>query len=100
MAIPISDPFLSEASILVARQYEIVPWLGQLYRPSELEFHPLPQDMLEVISASGDFTMPSPGIPELLNIFSEDGEAGIMVFLHPETAVLHAMVPQGLSTES
>lgn len=90
---PVPDPSLSEASRIVAEQYEIVPWMGRLYQPSELAFQPLPQDMVDVISASDDFTMPQPGVPELLNIFSEDGEAGMMVLLHPETAVLYVMVP-------
>lgn len=81
---------------MVAEQYEIVPWMGRLYQPSELVFRPLPQDMLDVISASEDFVMPPPGIPQLLNIFGEDGEAGMIVLLHTDTAILHAMVPASL----
>lgn len=92
---PVPDPSLSEASRIVAEQYEIVPWMGRLYQPSELAFQPLPQEMVDVISASGDFTMPQPGVPELLNIFSEDGEAGMMILLHPETGRLYAMAPAG-----
>lgn len=92
---PVPDPSLSEASRIVAEQYEIVPWMGRLYQPSELAFRPLPQEMVDVISASDDFTMPQPGAPELLNIFSEDGEAGMMILLHPETGRLYAMAPAG-----
>lgn len=92
---PLPDSSLFEATRIVAEQYEVVPWMGRLYQPSELVFRPLPQEMVDVISASDDFSMPQPGVPELLNIFSEDGEAGMMVLLHPETTVLYAMVPAG-----
>lgn len=91
----VPDPLLSEASRIVAEQYEIVPWMGRLYQPFELAFQLLPREMVDVISASHDFTMPRPGVPELLNIFSEDGEAGMMLLLHRETGCLYAMAPAG-----
>lgn len=87
------DPVLADAHAQVAASYEIVPWLEQLYLPSELMFSPLPADMLALVEASGDFTMPEPGKPVLVKIFSENGEAGMMIFVRPVTSVLYVLVP-------
>lgn len=79
---------------MVVAAHETVPWMEQLYVPSELQFRPLSPDMLALLSGSGDFSMPEPGHPVQLNIFSEEGDAGMIVFLHPETGVLHALMPR------
>lgn len=89
-----SDPVLDRAFAAVASANETVPWMEQLYLPSELQFRPLSPDMLALLTGSDDFTMPEPGHPVQLNVFSEEGDAGMIVFVHPETGVLHALVPR------
>lgn len=93
MTNPPPDPVLVNAHAQVAASYEIVPWLEQLFLPSELVFSPIPADMLALLEASGDFAGPKPGKPVLVRIFSQDGEAGMMIFVHPVTSVMYVLVP-------
>lgn len=93
MTISSDDPFLNEARRQVEARYETIPWLDGLYMPHELEFRPLPEEMLDLLEASEDFAAPSPGNPELLTIFSNGGEAGMLIWLHPTTGATFAMVP-------
>lgn len=49
------DADLEMAANLVARQFELVPWLAEHYVPTELTFRLLPVEMLEVIQSSPDY---------------------------------------------
>jgi hypothetical protein len=90
---PTDDPYLLEAVRVAGAQYELIPWMDRLWQPQELTFRPLPDNMLDLLRASADFTMPGPGQPTLLNLAAENGDAGMLVYLHPMSGELYAMVP-------
>lgn len=90
---PTDDPYLLEAARVAGAQHELIPWMDRLWQPQELTFRPLPDTMLDLLQASGDFIMPEAAQPTLLNLAAENGEAGMLVYLHPVTRELYAMVP-------
>ena len=63
----------------VRRQYEVVPFLQGTYPVDELEFRPLPGDMLDIIRPSPDFVEPEPGIPTMFMLESEEQSGGLLI---------------------
>lgn len=92
---PASDPLLADALAFVRDAYELVPCLQRQYLASEMVFRPMPADMLRQLETSGDFTMPEAGVPVMLNLSSGNEEAGLLVWVHPQTRELWVLVPAG-----
>lgn len=71
--------WLEKIHAQVRRQYEVVPFLQGSYPVDELEFKPLPGDMLDVIRSSPDFVEPAPGVPTIFMLESEEQSGGLLI---------------------
>lgn len=95
MTDPDSDPAVAEALDIVHAQYELVPCMERQYLATEMNFRPMPVEMQRQLETSGDFSLPEAGVPVLLNLSSGNDEAGLIVWVHPQSRDLWVLVPHG-----
>ena len=74
-----NQAWLQKIHAQVREQYEVVPFLQGTYPVDELEFRPLPGDMLDIIRSSPDFVEPEPGVPTMFMLESEEQSGGLLI---------------------
>lgn len=78
----------------VRRQYEVVPFLGGTYPVDELEFRPLPADMLAIVRTSPDYEEPAAGVPVMLMLETEEQSGGLMMLKEPVSGSMFVLAPK------
>ena len=70
-------PVLAE----LRRQYEILPFLDRMLLASEAVFRRLPEEMVDLIAASPDFSLPKRGTPPVWIQIAGEGDAALEVIV-------------------
>lgn len=74
--------------------HDIVPFFNRWLPSSEVEFRPLPDDMLAILLNSLDFSSVSPGNePTTLQLVTDDAEAEIIVYRSVANSLYYILVP-------
>jgi len=84
------DARLSE----LARNHDVAPFMAAWFSMAEMQFRPLPEEMLEILAQSGDYRDLGPGVsPTWLQIASGDEALELILYRADANGLLYVLAP-------
>lgn len=85
---------LAQVTDRIRRQHGVAPFLKRLHATSQMHLMPMPGDMMNIVSASPDYSQPEPGSPPVwLQIAAGNDAAELVIYRSEADSNLYVFVP-------